>query len=70
MRLAEVQRRFVCDLRFGRSTNLYIVAIGVVFRGISAVRIVLFCSFDRACRLPPHYTNGTQWIVNGSLPLF
>ena len=30
----------------------------------------LFFSFDTACRLPPNYTNGTQWILNENLPLF
>ena len=35
----------------------------------SYVVIVQCFSFDRACRYPPHFTNGSQWIINGSLPL-
>ena len=29
-----------------------------------------FFSFDRACRQPPNYINGTQCIVNENLQLF
>ena len=27
-----------------------------------------FSSFNRACRQPSNYTNGTQWIVNDDVP--
>ena len=26
--------------------------------------------FDRPCRSPPNYTNGTHWILNGNVLLF
>ena len=57
---------FICQI-------IYFLSIRIVqlfFLFIYLLFYFFVFSFDRACRLPPNYTNGTQWIINDNLPLF
>ena len=49
-----------------------IIALVLTYLFTCSPLFVCLFSNDRTYRLPPHYTNGAQWIANGNLhvPVF